>query len=532
MFGTSNVGLRQRRLGGLRATGLVGVAGTALVLGGCNVDSYMDPSVVGRWEETPVKAPIMDRFTSLEGPANEGIETSKVRPEDLIPEPEAYRAGPGDALEMTIENFYRDNVPLRLEQLEIDQRGFVDLPQIGSIFLYGQTVDQMVQSVKKALADAKIINDATVSVIVRGRRKLTYNIIGDVSTPGTFNITKPDFRVMDALSAAGRFNQQIETIYLIRTIPLSDRVTGRPTNMTPSASPAKPMGAATTPSAPTTPVTDPAKKPSVVDIIDDLSKPVAKPAPAMMRAVTLDEPRKPVVDVIDAQSGKAAVTPVAVTTAGEASTWAFVNGQWVQNGGSRNTASPVMPDGSPNKAPLPIGERPTPNGEQGVTELITQRVIEIPMKALLAGSAQFNVVIRPGDYIRVPTQSEGVFYVQGQVARPGPYQLPANGKMTLTRAIVSSGGLASTAIPERVDLTRLVGPDQQVTVRLNLRAIERGTHPDVVIKPDDKINVGTNAFAYPLAVLRNGLRASYGFGFILDRNFGFDIFGPQRTNGL
>ena len=48
---------------------------------------------------------------------------------------------------------------------------------------------------------------------------------------------------------------------------------------------------------------------------------------------------------------------------------------------------------------------------------------------------------------------------------------------------------------------------------LNLRAIAEGTQPDVYIKPDDRINVGTNFWATPLAVLRGGFRVNYGSGF-------------------
>jgi len=33
-------------------------------------------------------------------------------------------------------------------------------------------------------------------------------------------------------------------------------------------------------------------------------------------------------------------------------------------------------------------------------------------------------------------------------------------------------------------------------------------------------------------VIRGGLRASYGFGFLLDRNFGNDVFGAPPTNSL
>ncbi|MBL0871013.1 MAG: polysaccharide biosynthesis/export family protein [Phycisphaerales bacterium] len=534
---------RRQRAGKARSLLLLaGAAGTALVLGGCNVDSYMDPSVVGRWEDTVTKSSILDRFVAYEGPANEGIETSKVRAEDLIPEVEAYRVGPGDALELTVEDFFRDGVPLRIENLEVDPRGFVDLPQVGGIFVYGQTTDQMVASVRKSLSDAGVLKNAVVNVIVRSRRKLTYGILGAVDSPGFYSITKPDFRLMDALSQAGRFDQQLDKVIVIRRIPLSDRVTGRPTGAAgvsdvPMNQPAGNGGGM----QPMPPSGSGGKKPAAVDIIDELSKPGTNaPAPSMFSSTrqptaTGGGERKPVIDLVDPMGKPTASTANGSGAGsmngggGSASQWVFVNGQWVQQAGGANGAGGGATTNAAGPGLTPIGATASAE-ENPASELMTQRVIEIPLAPLLAGSAQYNIVIRPGDTIRVPTRGDGVFYVAGQVARPGPYNLPTNGKMTIMRAIDSAGGFGSAAIPERVDLTRMVGPDRQVTIKVNYRAISEGTHPDIAIKPDDRINVGSNFFAYPMAVVRNGLRASYGFGFILDRNFGYDVFGPQRTN--
>ncbi|MEL6795665.1 MAG: hypothetical protein AAFO89_02470, partial [Planctomycetota bacterium] len=105
-------------------------------------------------------------------------------------------------------------------------------------------------------------------------------------------------------------------------------------------------------------------------------------------------------------------------------------------------------------------------------------------------------------------------------------------QLTLSRLITSAGGLGGIAIPERVDLTRMIGTDRQATIRLDLRKIAEGTHPDIFLKPNDHINIGTNFWAFPLAVVRGGLRVSYGFGLLADRNFGNDIFGaPPRNIG-
>jgi hypothetical protein len=116
------------------------------------------------------------------------------------------------------------------------------------------------------------------------------------------------------------------------------------------------------------------------------------------------------------------------------------------------------------------------------------------------------------------------------VNRPGTYSLPGIGKITLAQAIAASGGLSAIAMPERVDLTRRVGPNHQATIRLNLRAIFEHTQPDIFLKPEDTINVGTSFWAFPWAVARNGFRVTYGFGFLLDRNFGNDVFGAPPTN--
>ena len=65
---------------------------------------------------------------------------------------------------------------------------------------------------------------------------------------------------------------------------------------------------------------------------------------------------------------------------------------------------------------------------------------------------------------------------------------------------------------------------------VNLSAIRNRAEPDIYMQPDDHIIIGTNFWAQPLAVVRNGFRATYGFGFLLDRNFGNDVFGPPPTN--
>jgi len=524
------------RLRTKRALTIVFAAG-GLVLAGCEADSFIDPSVVGRWEQTPTIVPVLDRLSSVEGPTGDGVEMSQIRAEDLIPDVEAYRIGAGDGLIVEINDLLQEGRPEKFER-EVDSRGFIDLPLARvPLNLSNLTTDQAQAKIASALRDSTVLSNAVVSLQVVQRRRSTFHMIGGVANPGLYQIQRPDYRLLEALSQVGRFSEQIQSVFVIRQIPLSDTVTGRgrPDGSQNAPLPGSPTGGggALTPGFPGgTPATNPAGKTGgqMLDLIDDLAKPGSSSTPAAPGTppATPAAPTAPKqipgaarIDLIDERAPRPTVigsaAPAAaiggIETLGRTN-WRFDGAQWVTSGGvsmAQFGSGPPLSDGPGS-------------------ELVTQRVIEVPLAPLLSGSARFNIVIRPGDIIRVPSPSEGLVYIGGQVVRPGVFNLPTVGKLTLYRAMTSAGGLGSAAIPERVEIIRMLGPDRQGIVRVNLRAIAEGTQPDIVLKPDDMVNVGTNFWAVPLAVIRNGFRASYGFGFILDRNFGFDVFGPQQTN--
>jgi protein involved in polysaccharide export with SLBB domain len=158
------------------------------------------------------------------------------------------------------------------------------------------------------------------------------------------------------------------------------------------------------------------------------------------------------------------------------------------------------------------------------------RIIEIDVDRMNRGDALQNIVIRPGDTLYCEFPPIGVIYIDGEVARPGTLQFPTAGRPTLSRFIAAAGGLGPLAIPERVDLIRRLPGDREATIRVNLTAIRNRTEPDIYLKRDDHIIIGTNFWATPLAVFRNGFRMTYGFGFLLDRNFGNDVFGAPPVN--
>ena len=159
------------------------------------------------------------------------------------------------------------------------------------------------------------------------------------------------------------------------------------------------------------------------------------------------------------------------------------------------------------------------------------RIIEVDYQALARGEANYDIVIQPGDKIFVEPPETGFVYIDGEVNRIGVYELQNdNTRLTLSRFVSAAGGLSPIAIPDRVDLVRRIGEDREATIRVDLKAIRNRAEPDLYIRPGDHVIIGTNFFALPLAVIRNGFRMTYGFGFLLDRNFGNDVFGPPPDN--
>jgi polysaccharide export outer membrane protein len=74
-----------------------------------------------------------------------------------------------------------------------------------------------------------------------------------------------------------------------------------------------------------------------------------------------------------------------------------------------------------------------------------------------------------------------------------------------------------------------VSQDEEQMIQVNLDAIYAGSAPDLYLKPNDLVNVGSSPAAVFLAVLRNAFRFTYGFGFVYDRNFADgDTFGARE----
>lgn len=457
------------------------MVGGALLTGGCETDSWFDQSQIYRGEPTPIVQPIIENISIIEEDSSVNLPTDHVRPDDLRAENREYIIGPGDTILVTVYELRIPGVDDQ-QQRRVTETGDIRLAIVGPIQASGRSPSQLERDIAKKLDEDNKLRDATVSVQLLDSRQNTYTVFTQSTQggtrSGTYVIPKPEFRLVEALTIANGIPGRTRRVYVIRQAALDETVSGE-----------KPAGDVEGNQAPAP--ADPADLLEGIDAGLDNAGPVGdRPAPPTGVEQSLDPP---------SDSGQ----------------WVFVDGKWVQVETSAESTSSLVGESSSEKVEAELGK------------LVTQRIIEIPFQKLKEGDMRYNIVIRPGDVISVPDPNAGFVYAMGQIARPGAYTIPGEQELTLYRLIASAGGLSGLAWPEKVDLIRQINDNEQAIVRLDLRAIANGTEPDIYLKTNDVINIGTSAAAVPLAVFRNGLRMTYGFGFVLDRNFENNVFGDQ-----
>jgi polysaccharide export outer membrane protein len=440
---------------------------------GCETKSFLDPAQVGRWEQSPVVKPILDNLNidAVEESDPQFANARDITEADQSEEAADYAISPNDSLSISISDLLAPGTE-SVRTIRVSQRGEISLPLLPSpISVKGKTEQQIERAIADAYRDAQVIQNAQVTVSVLEARGRTYTVSGAVNAEGLYQIFDTDFRLLDALvSARGESNPVgIDTIYIIRKVKNEE------------------AGSTTAPAAP-------APAPGGAD-----------PLAPQSRGTPL--PRKSLMLMQDATQSTPPEGGIVV-----------VEGQEVPVNQPATAPAPEMFEPAPEMAPateLTPGRGFEFNSLQEPQDRI---VLRIPYDALKNGQLKYNIVIKPGDLILVPQPTIGEYYMGGNVEAPGAYSLAAR-KITLAQAVVAARGLNQVAWPSRTEIVRRLPGDKQVFVRVDLDKIFAGLEPDIYLKPDDRINVGTNALAPFLAAFRNGFRLSYGFGFLYDRNF-------------
>jgi len=477
------------------------------------------------------------------------------REEDLEYSDADYVLGPSDVVNISILDLFYEGVETPLQR-EVSASGFITLPLIDKkILAEGLSVDQLREEIIRAYRPDWLKNPI-VSVTIAARRKSLYSVMGAVSAPGRYPLVRKDFRLLEALSAAGGVTQtNISYIYVIRQSP-AVRQRGAPAE--------KDKAAAALPG----PVELPELPAEAPPEADSAAPEVAPPsAEEDVRIAPPEQPSGPIdvekalrelgtvlepKDQVDQQPATAPAeepgpsnpsefpqtvpSPSVVTSAPReqevealtqkrSSKFIYTSEGWVRvdqaadvaTRPSGQGAAPVRPAGRRAQA-APADQQADPFGWRLMDKSSLSRIIAINLNKLKAGDWRQNIIIRENDIIRVPNHELSEFYVMGEVLRPGPYNLTAR-RLTVKQAITAAGGFAPLAWPKNAVLFRRVGSNQEQIIPLDLEAIFAGEEPDTFLKPDDILAVGTNARASFYAVIRNAFRMTYGFGFIYDRNF-------------
>jgi protein involved in polysaccharide export with SLBB domain len=425
------------------------------------------------------------RSVSVEDEPSLEMEALDPTAEDLKVEDADYVLQAGDVIDLSIFELMVPGQPW-VEMRQISQEGFVTLPQVRQdILVAGKSARTLEKYLKKVLQDEQVLTEPDVTVLVREARNMTYNIMGAIAGPGSNVIPRPNFRLMDALAASG--------------------------GVTPQGGPMQPL-----------------VKVVYVFRNEEGVEPMATTCPA--------EP-------VEGQPLQfAAVDDGQAKDGGH---WIYVDGEWKfeKEGAVAATTQPqaqtqpttqAVVNACPAKQATVCPEaveavEAGDEWEAAVAMVPHQRVLSIPLGKLTAGDPRYNVVIRNGDTIWVPPVMQGEFYIMGNVNRPGTFSLTGR-EITIRQAVAAAGGLNALADPGRAELIRRIGDNQEQMLAINIDRIFAGKEPDIILKPNDVLNVGTNPVMPFLAVLRNAFRFTYGFGFVYDRNFADVDSYSQKIN--
>lgn len=497
---------------------------------GCG-NKFFDPTQIGRFRPVPAESVILDTLgvAEEEPPTWEGAEPP--RPVDIMVFNTDYVFGPGDVVRISIFELLQEGRAFENDYF-VTETGKISIPEVGTVEAAGLTESQLEEEIRQILSPG-ILKEPSVSVILRGSQQRAFSILGDgIPKPARYSIPRYDYRLTDALATAGGISQfNTSYIYVSRPITGREPVTGPA--MPPSAEPRQ--------------LTEPGE--NMLEIIAPYAQRPSSPSQLVIAGAematsnelkelalpegfdhTTGQDSQPLYKT--ASSAQAFAEPPARETIDKPINdqgrieWVFQDGRWIPVQVSAPQAPPGPPAGDKFRLPedqIPPGplKQKIPeqfDWEQVQTAGVQARVIEIPADSLLGGDPRYNIIIRPGDTIHVPVDIIGEFCIMGNVNRQG--YIPLTGRpMTLKMSIAAAGGLGPLAWPKSCEVVRRIGKNREETVMVDLERIASGQQPDFYIKPNDLINVGTHYTARWRAVLRNSFRATYGFGFIYDRNF-------------
>jgi len=123
-------------------------------------------------------------------------------------------------------------------------------------------------------------------------------------------------------------------------------------------------------------------------------------------------------------------------------------------------------------------------------------VEEVNVQAILDGSGlQSDLALNPGDIVVIPAFAP-VVYVTGNVQKPGTLRLFQDEDLTAYSAILRSGGFARFASLKKVYVIRDYGNGEKAKIPVNIKDVQAGKIPDVVLRGKDIVVVPERFFSF------------------------------------
>lgn len=85
----------------------------------------------------------------------------------------------------------------------MDANGYIVLPVIGKIKAAGKTCSRLGDEIAATLRNRDYISDASVNVQITNFK---FSVLGEVASPGTYNVDGQRLTILEALSRAGDLN--------------------------------------------------------------------------------------------------------------------------------------------------------------------------------------------------------------------------------------------------------------------------------------------------------------------------------------
>jgi polysaccharide export outer membrane protein len=117
------------------------------------------------------------------------------------------------------------------------------------------------------------------------------------------------------------------------------------------------------------------------------------------------------------------------------------------------------------------------------------KTLTVDFAALEMGDPTANIPIEGGDIIQFPVDDLLYIYVNGAVKTPGVFRIKRSDPVTVLRAVTIAGGVNDRGTGRRVKVLRTGADGTARTIPVDLKRIQKGKEPDLVLQNNDVVIV-------------------------------------------